>query len=70
MAGSCERAGDPLGSIKCGEFLGWPRVPLVSQEELCLMELVMKSVKDMCRRVIEYRPTCSNLHQVGVCYKK
>jgi hypothetical protein len=40
VASSCEHCNEPLGSIKCGEFLDWLSVLLVSQEVLCSMELV------------------------------
>jgi hypothetical protein len=40
VAGSCEHGNEPLGSIKCGEFLDWLSVLLVCQEGLCFMELV------------------------------
>jgi hypothetical protein len=38
MAGSCEHGDEPSGSIKCGEFLYYLSVLLVSQEGLCFME--------------------------------
>jgi hypothetical protein len=38
VAGSSECGHEPLGSMKCGEFLGSLRE--ASQEELCSMELV------------------------------
>jgi hypothetical protein len=41
MAGSCEHSNEPLGSIKCGEFLYWLSV---LQEGLCSMELVTRQV--------------------------
>jgi hypothetical protein len=40
VAGSCEHGNEPSVSIKCGEFIGWLSMLLVSQEGLCSMELV------------------------------
>jgi hypothetical protein len=40
VVGSCEHGNEPLGSIKCGEFLDQLRVLLASQGGLCFMELV------------------------------
>jgi hypothetical protein len=40
VAGFCEHADEPLGSIKCGEFSDLLSVLLASQEGLCSMELV------------------------------
>jgi hypothetical protein len=39
VAGPCEHGNEPLGSIKCREFLDWLSVLLASQG-LCCMELV------------------------------
>jgi hypothetical protein len=39
VASSCEHSDEPLGSIKCGEFLDYLIVLLASQEGLCSMEL-------------------------------
>jgi hypothetical protein len=38
--GFCDRCNEPLGSIKCGEFLFQFREFLASQEGICCMELV------------------------------
>ena len=38
MAGTCEYGNEPLGSIKCGEFLDQLQNQLASQEGLCSME--------------------------------
>ena len=41
MVGSCERAYETLGPIKCGELHSQPRNYLIaSQEGFCSMELV------------------------------
>jgi hypothetical protein len=40
VAGSCEHGNEPLGSIKCREFLDQLSVLLASEEGLCSMELV------------------------------
>jgi hypothetical protein len=40
VAGSYEHGNEPSGSIKCGEFLDWLSIFLVSKEGLCSMELV------------------------------
>jgi hypothetical protein len=38
VAGACEYGNELSGSIKCGEFLDYPRNQLSSQEGLCSME--------------------------------
>jgi hypothetical protein len=40
VASSYEDGDEPLGSIKCGEFLDKLSILLVSQGGLCSMELV------------------------------
>jgi hypothetical protein len=40
VAVSCEHGNEPLGSIKCREFLDLLSVLLASQEGLCSMQLV------------------------------
>jgi hypothetical protein len=41
VVGSCEHSNEPSGSMKGGEFLDWLSILLLSQEELCSMELVI-----------------------------
>ena len=38
LAGTCEYGDEPLGSIKCGEFLDKLQNQIASQEGLCSME--------------------------------
>jgi hypothetical protein len=40
VVGCCEHCDEPLGFIKCGEFLDSLSVLLASQAGLCSMELV------------------------------
>jgi hypothetical protein len=39
VVGACECGNELSGPVKCGEFLGWLRNQLASEEGLCCMEL-------------------------------
>ena len=63
MAGTCECANEPSGSIKCGEFLAWLRTGwllrgdsaawLVVKYFVCAMSLFSLPLLHVCSRAME-----------------